>query len=434
MPQTIYKNYMLVLLTALLTFNYVDRVALGVVFEDVKLDLHLTDTELGFLSGIAFALFYSVLGIPIARWADRGNRVTIVTLTAAIWSVMVALCAAATGFAQLLAIRIGVGVGEAGCIPPAHSLIADYFTREERPWAMSVYNQGNNLCLVIGFFAAGWLNELYGWRIMFVLISLPGVILAALSRFTLEEPRCRTATRIAAATRPGCARLEPDTATPLQPSMRKVLGTLWANETFRHMLYAVSILWFFGYGILQWQPTFFVRSFGLNTAHVGTWFTLSYGLCGLVGTHLGGVWGSRYAANDERLQLKVIAILNMGFNGVVWPLIYLCHNYHVALVLMGLGTLGGMAIGGPLFATIQTLVPATMRAMSIALVFLFANLIGMGLGPLAAGVLSDALQPWFGQESLRYALLALCPGYLWGSWHLWRASKTVTRDLEGNGY
>jgi len=156
--------------------------------QGIKQDLHLTDTQLGTLSGIAFALFYSVMGIPIARWADRGNRVNIVSLAAALWSVLVALCGLAQTFVQLLLLRIAVGVGEAGCIPPSNSLIADYFSREERPRALSIYLLGGPLSMVIGYFGVGWFNELYGWRIAFLMIGIPGVVVAAIARFTLRSP------------------------------------------------------------------------------------------------------------------------------------------------------------------------------------------------------------------------------------------------------
>jgi MFS family permease len=425
-----YKTYVLTVLLAIYAFNYVDRFALGLVLNDIKLDLRLTDTELGFLSGIAFALFYSVMGIPIARWADRGNRVTIISLTAALWSVMVALSGMATSFAQLLLIRIGVGVGEAGCVPPAHSLIADYFTRAQRPRASAIYQQGINVALIVAYFVAGWLNQFYGWRMMFIVLALPGFILAAVAQFTMKEPR-RTKAPVGVTGDSGAVfPSHPKTAAPLNPSMKTVLLTLWANATFRHLLYAFSTWFFFGYGIQQWQPAFFVRSFGLQTGELGTWFAVVYGVCGFVGTYWGGVWASRYAPNNERLQLRVVAIVNIAFNGVIWSLIYFSHNYYVAFALMGLSALGGTMIYGPLFSTVQTLVPAHMRAMSIALVLMFANLIGLGLGPLTVGMISDALQPLFGQESLRYALLAVCPGSLWVSWHLWCASRTVQRDLE----
>jgi predicted MFS family arabinose efflux permease len=423
---TVYKRYLLAVLTATLAFNWSDRIALGLVTENVRTDLRLSDTELGFLTGIAFALFYSVMGVPIARWADRGNRVTIISLTTCLWSILVAACGVASSFSQLLLIRIGVGIGEAGCVPPAHSLIADYFSRAERPRAVATYLQGGQISLVVTYFLAGWLSQLYGWRMMFILLGLPGIGLAALAWLTLREPRREGSPH------EGMSDTEPRTPDrSSEPSLKEVCLTLWTNMTFRHLLYSISVFYFFGYGILQWQPAFFVRSFGLSTGEIGTWFALVLGLCGIVGNQWGGEWATRYAPNNERLQLRVIALANVAFNGLVWALVYFSQNYYVAFALMGLATVGGNTLFGPLFGTIQTLVPPHMRAMSIALILLFANLVGMGLGPLAVGVISDALRPHFGQESLRYALLACCPGYLWVSWHLWAASRTVVRDLAG---
>lgn len=224
------------------------------------------------------------------------------------------------------------------------------------------------------------------------------------------------------------AQSEAATLKSAQPSLKEVCLTLWANTTFRHLLLCLSVTSFFGYGIQQWQPAFFIRSYGLETGELGTWFALIYGFGGLLGTYWGGELASRFAANNERLQLRAMAVVYAGF-GVISACVYLSPNQYLAFGLMGLGAAGGTTTTGPLFATIQTLVPPRMRAMSIALIYLFANLIGMGLGPLAAGALSDAFRPWAGEDSLRYALLCLCPGYLWGVWHLWRGSKTVTRDL-----
>src|SRR5581483_4854027 len=184
-----YKNYVLAFLTAILLFNYVDRIALGVTLQDIKAELHLSDTELGFLTGLAFAMFYAVMGVPLARWADRGNRVSIITITVAIWSVAVALCGAVRAFTQLVAIRIAVAVGEAGCIPPAFSLIADYFKRAERPRALAIYGMGGGLSAVVGYFAAGWLNQYFGWRLTFAVLACPGVVLAVGAWVTIREPR-----------------------------------------------------------------------------------------------------------------------------------------------------------------------------------------------------------------------------------------------------
>lgn len=426
-----YKRYLLSVLLLILAFNYVDRFALGLLLQDIKDDLDVSDTQLGLLSGIAFALFYSVVGIPIARWADRGNRVTIIAVTTALWSGAVALCGAAGSFLQLLLMRAGVAVGEGGCIPPAHSLIADYFTRGERPRAVATYMLGIPVGMVIGYFFAGWLNELYGWRVTLVLLGLPGLVLALMARATLKEPRRGKVKSDDAANPFGEHRriAEAETETPSSsPSLKEVCVTLWANSTFRDLLFCFAVMCFFGQGILQWKPAFFIRSYGLETGEVGTWFAAIYAVGGILGTYWGGHLAFRYAANNERLQLKAMAIAVSCF-GVISACTYLSPNHYLAFGFMLLAAVGGSMTNGPLFATIQTLVPARMRAMSIALVYLVANLIGMGLGPLAAGALSDAFRPMFGEESLRYALLILCPGYFLSGWLFWRASRTVVSDL-----
>ncbi len=415
------RNYLLTILIVVVAFNYADRLALGLTLQDIKRDLSLSDTQLGFLTGIAFAMFYSVMGIPIARWADRGNRVSIIALTTALWSAAVALCGLAASYTQLLLIRVGIAVGEAGCVPPAHSLIADYFDRSERPRAVARYKIGPALSGVVGYFVAGWLNELYGWRVMFAILGIPGLVLAVLSWLTLHEPRTGTPTPAMAG--------EGVASSRGPATLAQVCASLWANTTFRNLLMCFSVVYFFQYGIMQWQPAFFIRSFRLGTGELGTWYAVIYGVGGVLGTYAGGELAARYAANDERRQLRAMA-LTVAAMCVISAGVYLSPNRHSAFAFMGLVTIAGATISGPLFATIQTLVPQQMRATSIAIIFLFANFFGLGLGPLAAGALSDALRPLWREESLRYALLAMCPGYLWAGWHLWKASTTVTRDLE----
>jgi predicted MFS family arabinose efflux permease len=427
MRQDIYKNYLLVILLVIYAFNWQDRLALGMVLQNIKVELSLSDTQLGVLTGIAFALFYSLMGIPLARWADRGNRVTLIALTVALWSLMVALCGVAASFVQLLLIRMGVAVGEAGCMPAAHSLIPDFFTRAERPRAVAIFLMGSSLSFVTGSFLAGWLNERYGWRVMFMLLGLPGLGLAALTWFTLREPR-HNKRALDAIGRPAPLCRPRVTVSSVSPSLHEVCVRLWGNITFRHMLFNFAVNAFFLNGTFQWQPAFFIRSYGLQTGELGTWFTLIYGLGGLVGTYLGGYLACRYATHNERLQLRAMTVVYIG-QGVLASFIYLSHNRYLGFGLMGVICLTGTATVAPQFAMIQSLVPERMRAMSIALIYLCANLIGLGLGPLSVGALSDAFRSWAGEESLRYALLLLCPGYFWAAWHLWRGSKTVMGDL-----
>jgi predicted MFS family arabinose efflux permease len=282
-----------------------------------------------------------------------------------------------------------------------------------------VYGQ---VSLPVSYFLGGWLNELYGWRTTFALLGLPGLALAGLAWFTLREPR-RAVLASPAAFRARAA----DVST--QPRMIEVAVILWRSNAFRHLLLCIAITTFFSQGIAKWQPTFFMRSFGMQSGELGTWLALVLGCSGLVGAYIGGELAARYAVNDERLQLKAIALLYCVI-ALIKASTYLSENKYVALGLLGLHAFAAAATTGPLYATIQTLVPERMRAVAISTILLFSNLVGMGLGPLAAGLLSDVLHPHFADESLRYALLALCPGYLWAARHMRQASQSIVRDSE----
>lgn len=422
-----YQRYLLATLTSVLAFNYADRAALGVMMQDIKLDLALSDTELGILTGIAFAFFYAVLGIPIARRADRDNRVVIIVAGAAISGIAVALCGVAAGFMQLIVIRFFVGIGEAACVPPAHSLLADNFDRAARPRVMAVYKLGGTFSLLLGYVGGGYLNEILGWRGTFVVLGVPSLILAAIAAAILREPRL-------GAHQPRLARvLAPSSANPAhdQPSLAEAVRVLLRNSTFRHILLAACVASFFGAGIHTWEASFFMRSFGMTSGEVGMWLGASAVLGGFAGTYLGGALASRFAANDEARQLRAIGASFLLY-GAVAVCKYTTSAPEIAFALTFVTAFCGGMILGPQFAIIQTIVPDRFRAMSVAVLFLFANLVGGGLGPLAVGVLSDLFHAHAGDESLRYAMLALCPGYLWSSWHYSKAARSVGDDLSRN--
>jgi MFS family permease len=212
------------------------------------------------------------------------------------------------------------------------------------------------------------------------------------------------------------------------PGIKSVILTLAANSAFRHLLLGYSVWYFFGNGLLQWVPAFFMRAHGLASGELGSWLALVNGAAMLLGVYWGGEWSSRRAANNERLQLIFVASMAL-FYIAFYAAALLVSNYYVAFALIAIGSIGGNMSQGPLLATMQTLVPSRMRATALAFVYFIANLIGMGFGPLAVGALSDALYPTLGTESLRYALLACCSGYIWMAWHIWRASRTVARDV-----
>lgn len=414
MPKIKYKHYLLILLTVVAAFNYLDRFVLSLVIEPIKHEFGLSDTQLGFLSGFAFASFYALAGVPLARWADRGNRNTIVTLTTGLWSAMVAICGVVTSFTQLLLVRVGVAVGEAGCLPPANSLIADYFDREERPKAMAIYWLCSPLAVIIGYLGGGWLIEQVGWRLTFVIIGVPGVLLALLAKFTIIEPRAT----------------QRETATSKQPTFKYVISILWQRQSVRYVVIAFSVLYFFSMGFAQWLPAFFMRSHGMEIAEVGAWFALTWGAVGIVGTYLGGVLVSRFASCQEAKQLHWCS-LAIGVSGLCYFFVFIAVNKYLAIACMSAAAVLGAMCNGPIFSVIQSLVIERMRSVTLAVIFLMANFIGLGLGPLAAGLLSDYLGPLMGEESLRYALAAFAPGYVFVSYFFWKAAKTVEADIEG---
>lgn len=417
-----YRQYLLVLLLLIYAFNSVDTQALGLLLQNIKSDLRLSDTQLGVLTGIAYALFYSVMGIPLARWADRGDRRLIISLTTGLWSVAVALCGAAQSFAQLLAVRVLVGVGEAGCFPPAQSLLADYFRRKERPRAFSIYMLGSPLSVVIGYFLAGWINEYIGWRRTFMVLGAPSLIAAIVAYVSLREPRRTQVAARTVATRDGDG----------PRSEIAAAWTLMSSATFRHLLIANSVGAFFGAGMAQWLPSYLMRSFGLKTGEIGAWLAVLYGLGGLAGTYLGGELASRLAGDDEPLQLKGIAAAYIAM-GLLSVAAYSSHSLLIVAPLIGIVGLGVTMISGPMFAAIQAVSKPDMRATSVAIVLFFSNLIGVGFGPLLVGFLSDRLVASLGSESLRYAMLCMCPGYLWVAVHFVMASKTIARDAAAVG-
>jgi len=419
-----YKYYLLILLTVVAAFSYLDRGILALAMESIKQEFQLSDSQLGFMNGFAFALFYAVAGIPIARWADRGNRNHVVALTTGLWSLMVAISGLVGNFTQLLLVRVGVAVGEAGCVPPAQSLLSDYFDRAERPRAMAIYWMSGPLSTILAYLGGGWLIEHFGWRITFMVIGLPGLLLAVLVKFTLREPRLTHKANTANTTNSISGAPENK-----QAPLNVVLKTLWQKRAFRHVVMAFCISTFFGAGIGVWIPAFFMRSHGMEAGELGTWLAFTWGVGGLCFTFLGGFLATRYAPHKEGLQMKGVALI-LGLSTVFHILCYLSTNQYLALLFVSLvaGALMPM-ISAAVYASIQSLVEERMRAVALAFIFMLSGLIGMGIGPVAIGVISDALSPSLGQESLRYALLLFSPGYLWAAFHAWKAANTIEEEI-----
>jgi MFS family permease len=410
-----YKRYLLGMLTLVCTMNYVDRGLMVLLLQSIKEDLHLSDTQLGFLTGIAFGLFYATLGLPIARWADRGNRSTITSLAIGLWGLTVMVSVFVTNFYQLVAARIAAAVGESGAMPPTYSLVGDYFSKAaERARAMSVYWLASPFASIISFIAGGWLNERYGWRATFLIMGIPALLIAVIVKLTVVEPRTRTPVALSTERR--------------LPHMMEVLGMLWNQRSCRHLSIAIVLVFTMGQGLNPWYAAFMIRSHGMNTAELGVWLGAVFGLSGIIGILFGGYVAGRWFADDESRQLRLNALMTASLVPCFVMFLLLPHKYYA------LGALSPMIILfnfflGPTFALMQRLVMDEMRATTMAVVMLLANLIGMGVGPQVVGILSDALLPMFGSDSLRYAMLTTSLLALWAAYHFWYAARMVQDDL-----
>jgi MFS family permease len=417
-----YRRYALGLLLVVYIFNFVDRQILTILAEAIRLDLDLSDTALGFLGGLAFAFFYTLAGIPIARWADRGVRRSIIALGLFAWSAMTAVTGLARNFTQLALARGGVGLGEAACSPPAHSLLSDYFPPERRGTAFSVYALGIPIGSAIGTFAGGWIKELFDWRTAFFVVGLPGVALAILVRLTLREPPRGLSEGAAGAM-----------AAESGESAGDVLRFMWRLRSFRHMSLAAALHAFYGYGAAFFLPVFMIRVHGFSEGELSTWLALVALFGGGLGTFLGGWLGDRLAPRDQRWYMGVPGVatavgIPFAAGVYLWP-----GGYGALAFAVPAALLGAMYLG-PTFAMAQGLARPRMRALVSAILLFVINLVGLGLGPQVVGLLSDAFAPRHGVESVRYALLwVVLIGAAWSTLHYALAARTLREDLRTRG-
>jgi predicted MFS family arabinose efflux permease len=411
------------ILLVVYVFNFIDRQIVNILAEPIARDLDLSDTQIGLMTGLAFALFYTVLGIPIARFADRGttSRPKVIAVALAVWSAMTALCGLAQNFAQLLLARIGVGVGEAGCTPPAHSLISDMVPPERRASALAFYSLGIPVGTLLGMIIGGTLADHVGWREAFVIVGLPGVALALVVLFVIKDPRHSDAAAILR------GKNQP-AALPLGQAVAEVMR----SRAFVLLLFAGSAASFLAYGKTTWTTIFFQRTHDLTPGQVGLWFGLLGGVAGILGTWAGGYLADRFGAKNRRHVLSAPAI-GMALAVPLAIAAYHAPSWPLALALLFIPTVCNSFYYGPTYSAAQGLVPVRARAIAAASLLFFQNLIGLGLGPLFFGMLSDWLQPTYGADSVRYvlygaAMLGLVPAFFF-----WRCGLRLNEELDQKG-
>jgi len=424
-----YRYYVAWLLCGVYTISIMDRQLVAILVEPIRTEFALQDWHMGLLSGLAFALFYTTLGVPLARLADRNNRVKIMAVSLLVWSAFTGLTGIAKTFVHLLIARVGVAVGEAGCNPAAYSLIGDYFEARRRATALSIFQMGGYIGSFLGLLLGGWVGHTYGWRAAFLLVGLPGIGVALLMKLTLRElPRGFS---------------DPVRVVAEPPPVGQVVRALLAKTSFRHLAFAAALHNFAVYGVGNWYAAFLMRSHGMNVAKAGTILAICTVIGGAAGTYFGGMLSDRLAArrHDSRYYLWVPALsLIIGF-----PLsqgVLLFEDTSIVIALLTPVVMCSAAYLAPSITATYGLVGIRERALASAVLLFIINLIGLGLGPLFAGLASDQLRQMFLErglseaealgEGLRWSLRIVVAANLWSAAHYFIATRTLrAQEVQG---
>jgi MFS family permease len=406
------RYYVLAILTLVYALNFLDRTIFNVLIEPIKKEFVLSDTTMGLLAGFGFVLFYSLAGIPIARVADRLNRRNIVAIAFAFWSAMTALCGMASSLTALAFARIGVGLGESAGTPASQSLVADLFDKNERPRALGIYAIGTYLGVFLGYFIGGWVNQHYGWRMAFFSAGLPGIALAAVLWLTIAEPR-----RGAMA------------ETFIPEPIGATLGFLVSQRSFVIVLIGFCLTTYTNYATAVWIPPFLARVHHLSSAEIGTYAGTFKGLCGMAGTLVGGVVVAKISRRDDRWKLWAPAIMS-GLAGPVFAVCMLTPSFTTMVAALAVTSfLVGFHLG-PIFAIAQTVARPSMRALASAFMLLTATCFGQGVGPLAVGMINDALKNDYGADAVRYSLLSAGATTMLGALLFVFAARSIRDDIK----
>jgi MFS family permease len=407
------RYYTLALLTIVYALNFLDRTIFNVLIEPIKKEFQLSDTMLGLLAGFGFVLMYSVLGMPIARLADRTNRRTIVALGLTFWSAMTALCGMAQNVTMLAFARIGVGIGESAGTPASQSIIADLFAKDERPRALGIFAIGTYLGVFLGYFFGGWVNQYFGWRAAFVGAGLPGLLIALLLWATVAEPVRRS---------DGGERIGNEAIGP-------TFAFLFSQKSFVLVLIGFCLAGFTNYSTSVWIPPFMARVHHLTSAEIGTYAGTFKGLFGIAGALLGGFVVAKISKDDDRWKVWAPAIMS-GLAGPIFVVCMLTSSFHVMVWTLGLFSVFVGFHLGPIFAVAQTIARTSMRALAAATVLLTATCFGQGIGPLAVGYLNDVLKAAYGAEAVRYSLMIAALATVLAALFFGWAAQSIRADIK----
>ena len=387
-----YKRLVLALMMTAYAFNFIDRTIVSSLGQAIKLDLKISDTQLGLLGGLYFALLYTLLGIPLARLSERISRVNIIAVAIVVWSGFTTLCGFASGFASLAALRFGVGVGEAGLTPPAHALISDYYEPKKRASALSIYSLGVPIGTMIGAIAGGWLAQHYSWRIAFMALGAPGVLIAIAIKLLVKEPprgHSEPELELAAAEVAPVALAQSKSLSAEVRDIWDVAKVLFGRWPVANMVFGITLVSFAGYGGGAFVQPYFLRSFHVNYAQVGLYTGLIGGVSAAIGTVLGGFLADRLARSGAARWYALVPALGIALAYPFILAVYTAPTWSMALFWLVFPGAISYVYQGPTYGVIQNMFPVNRRATAIAVTFLFLNLIAMGGGPPFAGWMID---------------------------------------------
>ncbi|AMO70602.1 spinster family MFS transporter [Sphingorhabdus sp. M41] len=403
-----------VLLMAMLVgaTSYMDRQILTMLVEPIRREFDLTDQQLGLLTGLAFAMIYTITAIPAARLADRWSRRGVVSIAIATWSAMTVVCGLATNFWQLFLARVGVGFGEAGGSAPMQALLADYFPRRQRGTAMSIYLLGAPIGMGLGLAFAGWAVVEYGWRWTFILAGIPGLIIAPLLMLTVKEVRAGMADGIS-------QKFD-------QPPFGKTIAALWGIRSLPLMMLAATLMALIGMGLQAWVPAFLERTHGLPSTEIGAKLGAALATGSVLGHLSGGPLADFLGRKDLRWHLWTPIVT--GALAVLMVLLALNGPANLAFPFFGIQVFLTGLFAAPMLYMATTLAPVWARATSAACAMFAINLVGLGLGPVFIGQISDLLRPIYGEESLRFSLMLALTVYIPAAICFGLASRTYRKD------
>ncbi|BCW91138.1 Sialic acid transporter NanT [Alphaproteobacteria bacterium SO-S41] len=404
---------MLIVLTAINVCNAMDRTLISVLLPNIKNELHISDSQIGFLTGAAFALFYASLGLPLGWLAERVNRTRLISVALVTWSAMTAASGFATSFLALMALRVGVAVGEAGGSPPSYGMIADSFARTNRTFAMAVFTSAGAIGGFLALFVGGWIDQFWGWRVAFFAAGAFGLALLPFILLTVRDPQR--------------GHSDGNTGVQVQVTVRNAAARLSSSRAFKHLVIGGTLSAFVVYSLAIWLPSFLSRSFALKSGEIGTWLGLITLFTGLMGTFSGGELARRMGARNLAWW-GWTPVIGFSIAGPATVLAIMSYDLYVCLAALALSHFGVCFYMGPLFASVGTIVPPGMRSIASSALLFVQMILGLGLGPLLTGMVSDAATKSFGVEALRYALLLPTAAMVWAAFHYWMAARTIGEE------